>query len=367
MTNNVSRRSFFKMTGATAAVGAVAAVAPVAVAQAVTPTLRDKNGVGVYNEWDQMESVLVGHPDRFLMPEVDWPLENYQGLDEEIKVEMRERAGNYLEDLQPETHKQTQKEMNALAELFEKHGVEVIRPEQPSDELCRGERMGQCAMYERDNTLVIEDEIIDTYCRIQCRRKSHELMYRDITKHAEENGQYHLAMPRPSIHVDQSDETIPYLEGGDVFILDKDILVGHAGIGSSYAGIEWLRNRLEPKGYRVHTIELSRKFIHLDCVFMTPRPGLAACNLDGVKGGKAAFPAFMQDWTWIDVTEKECKAMGANSVNLAPNKPIIGAEHTRLIAELEKHGVECITLPYATTSMFGGGPRCSTHPLKRKA
>ncbi|MEZ9924262.1 hypothetical protein [Vibrio breoganii] len=78
-----------------------------------------------------------------------------------------------------------------------------------------------------------------------------------------------------------------------ILYLGKDILVGHAGIASSYAIIEWLQKHLGPKGYRIHTIELKKDWIHLDCIFSTPREGLAMCYLDGVIGGKAAFPEFM--------------------------------------------------------------------------
>eukprot|EP01067_Filipodium_phascolosomae_P004007 Filipodium_phascolosomae@DN2711_c1_g1_i1.p1 len=107
------------------------------------------------------------------------------------------------------------------------------------------------------------------------------------------------------------------------------------------------------------------EWLHLDCVFMTPREGLAVCYLAGVKEGKKGFPAFMQSWTWIDATKAEAKAFGTNGVNLAPNKTVIGAEHTRIIAELKKHGVECLPTPFATSAGFSGGPRCATHPLSR--
>jgi N-dimethylarginine dimethylaminohydrolase len=45
---------------------------------------------------------------------------------------------------------------------------------------------------------------------------------------------------------------------------------------------------------------------------------------------------------------------------------IIGAEHKRLIREIEKHGVLAVAVPFDKPSELGGGIRCSTHPLLRE-
>jgi N-dimethylarginine dimethylaminohydrolase len=45
---------------------------------------------------------------------------------------------------------------------------------------------------------------------------------------------------------------------------------------------------------------------------------------------------------------------------------IIGAEHKRLIREIEKREVLVVAVPFDKPSELGGGIRCSTHPLFRE-
>ncbi|WP_163130633.1 arginine deiminase family protein [Agarivorans sp. Alg241-V36] len=368
MSKSLNRRDFFKLAGGAAAVAGAATLAPSVLASSATSAvLTDSNGVGVYNEWDQLKSIIVGTPEGFTFPKLDWVLDTYAGITDEVKAALRDHHGKTFEELDPAQYAVTKAEEDALAALLKSEGIEVIRPTMPSKAEQQAAHVGYTAMFERDNTLAVGDELINIFCRTGSRRKVHPFLHKQLTEVTQGTGQAHISQPVPALMAELSDEDQPYLEGGDIFVLGKDILVGHAGIASSYAGIEWLQKHLEPKGYRVHTIELTKDWIHLDCIFSTPREGLAMAYLGGVKGGKAAFPEFMQNWTWLEATKEEAKALGCNGVNIAPSRTIIGAEHTRIIEMLTENGVECVTLPYANVSAFGGGPRCSTHPLVRKA
>ena len=368
MNESNNRRKLFKLAGSAAvAVGAATFAQNVLGGTAKAPQIKDSKGVGVYNEWDKLQSVIVGTTEGFTFPKLDWVLDTYAGITDEIKEELRNHYGETFEKLNQKQYSITKAEQDNLASIIEAEGIEVIRPTLPSNAEQQADHVGYTAMFERDNTLAVGDELIDTFCRVGARRKTHPFLYKQISKVVERTGQNHISQPVPAIMADLPDETQPYLEGGDIFVLGKEILVGHAGIATSYAGIEWLQRHLAPKDYRVHTIELTQDWIHLDCIFSTPREGLAMCYFGGVKGGKAAFPDFMQNWTWLEAKKEEAKALGCNGVNLAPNRTIIGAEHTRIIKMLGDNGVECVTLPYANASAFGGGPRCSSHPLIRKA
>lgn len=368
MSKSLNRREFFKLSGSAAAVVGAAAIAPSVLANAIkTPVLTDSKGVGVYNEWDQLKSIIVGSPEGFTFPKIDWVLDNYAGINDEVKKALREHHGKTFEELDPAQYAVTKAEEDSLAALLESEGIEVVRPKPPTTAEQQANHVGYTSMFERDNTFSVGNEIINTFCRTGSRRKVHPYLHHQISEVTERTGQSHISQPVPAVTAELSDENQPYLEGGDIFVLGKDILVGHAGIASSYAGIEWLQKHLGPKGYRIHTIELKKDWIHLDCIFSTPREGLAMCYLGGVIGGKAAFPEFMQDWTWLEATKDEAKALGCNGVNIAPNRTVIGAEHTRIIEMLTENGVECVTLPYANVSAFGGGPRCSTHPLVRQS
>jgi N-dimethylarginine dimethylaminohydrolase len=50
-----------------------------------------------------------------------------------------------------------------------------------------------------------------------------------------------------------------------------------------------------------------------------------------------------------------------------PDTARSGAEHKRLIKEIEKRGVTVVPVPFDKPSEIGGGIRCSTHPLVRAA
>ena len=65
----------------------------------------------------------------------------------------------------------------------------------------------------------------------------------------------------------------PFVEGGDTFVLGKDILVGFSSLASSPAGAAWLQRHLEPEGYRVHLVPLMPEWLHLDCMFAVIQDG----------------------------------------------------------------------------------------------
>ena len=153
----------------------------------------------------------------------------------------------------------------------------------------------------------------------------------------------------------------PFLEGGDTFVLGKDILVGFSSLGSSPAGAAWY---LEPDGYRVHLVPLTAEWLHLDCMFAVVREGLCMCFMQGLKEGRLPVP--IKDWEVIEATAGEARTLGCNTICLEPGAVLIGAEHKRLIAEIEKRGVSVVAIPFDKPSELGGGIRCSTHPLLRE-
>ena len=181
----------------------------------------------------------------------------------------------------------------------------------------------------------------------------------------------HVRMPETSpilsgkTEQDFIDDPRPFIEGGDTFVLGKDILVGFSSLASSPAGIAWLQRYLEPEGFRVHAVPLTAEWLHLDCMFAVIREGLCMCYLPGLKEGR--LPAPIRDWEVIAATAEEAHALGCNTICLKPGVVVIGAEHTRLIKEIEKRGVSVVPVAFDKPSELGGGIRCTTHPLVRAA
>lgn len=217
-----------------------------------------------------------------------------------------------------------------------------------------------------------------------------------------------------------------YMEGGDILIAREDVLLIGNGIRTSSQGIDFLASRLSaiaPQGRRhiivqqlPHTPE---SFIHLDMVFtmldrnkcmvfeplilgdnqyqtihiiidngkivkissvanmLTALKGLGMDLEPVVCGGKA------DEWD----QEREQWHSGANFFAFAPGKVISYARNTHTLDELANHGFEIIpawdviegratiegdkkcvvTVEGSELPRGGGGARCMTMPLSRKA
>jgi arginine deiminase len=217
-----------------------------------------------------------------------------------------------------------------------------------------------------------------------------------------------------------------FMEGGDIIIAREDVLLIGNGIRTSSQGIDFLASRLSaiaPQGRRhiivqqlPHTPE---SFIHLDMVFtmldrnkcmvfeplilgdnqyqtihiiidngkivkissvanmLTALKGLGMDLEPVVCGGKA------DEWD----QEREQWHSGANFFAFAPGKVISYARNTHTLDELANHGFEIIpawdviegratiegdkkcvvTVEGSELPRGGGGARCMTMPLSRKA
>lgn len=217
-----------------------------------------------------------------------------------------------------------------------------------------------------------------------------------------------------------------FMEGGDILIAREDVLLIGNGIRTSSQGIDFLASRLSaiaPQGRRhiivqqlPHTPE---SFIHLDMVFtmldrnkcmvfeplilgdnqyqtihiiidngkivkissvanmLTALKGLGMDLEPVVCGGKA------DEWD----QEREQWHSGANFFAFAPGKVISYARNTHTLDELASHGFEIIpawdviegratiegdkkcvvTVEGSELPRGGGGARCMTMPLSRKA
>ena len=156
----------------------------------------------------------------------------------------------------------------------------------------------------------------------------------------------------------------PFLEGGDVMLVGRDIYVGNTGNASNRAGIRWLHN-CSGSRYRVHEIPLSSHFLHLDCVLALPRPGLAVICKEAFING---IPPFLRDWQLIEVSAEDAeKKLGCNGLVLDDKTMIVGEDMPELASALRAQGTEVLTTPIDGIYWQGGGFRCWHHPLVRES
>ncbi|MBB6173382.1 N-dimethylarginine dimethylaminohydrolase [Nocardiopsis mwathae] len=323
--------------------------------------------ISVRNEFAPLREVVVGanDPDGLVMP-LSYSAVKYIRLSPE-EVEFLDRnAGRPVLDVYPpeEVHAVT-RELDDLAALFEADGVRVHRPRPFTDAESRYVVPGGAPVFARDPIIVVGSAVIEASLMIPGRRKE-AFAFRDAlaARLAEDSEACWIAAPPPlpsEFDIERPDGPGPFLEGGDVFLLDDDILVGDSGLASNRAGVDWLRRHAG--GRRVHQVQLADTWLHLDCVLAVVRPGLAIAHRPAFTGG---LPDLIADWEVIDATEEEARAMGCNTLCLAPNRVIVPSEHTRLIGELRRRGVEVVDdISFAKVSQNGGGVRCATAPLVR--
>ena len=326
----------------------------------------DEFTVGVWNEWDTLKEVIVGDMTDDILPfwSPDWG--RYEGCKEYSDF----GGGKKHLCAYPERTKGTVYQTNQLSTLLQSCGVIVHRPPRLLTEKERAiEPVGHWIQYPRDPHIVVGKNIIETNTRVTARSKEH-LVWAPLweMKEAIDPDAVRIRMPSTSPFLpdsygdDYRQDPRLFLEGGDTFILGDDILVGYSSLASSPAGIRWLQSFLG-RSWRVHTVRIKPKWIHLDCVFSVIREGLAMCCLDALDQD---LPEPLKDWKIIEVTVDESHAMGTNTLCLEPGVVFIGSEHVRLIAELEKNKATCIPILFDHASQWGGGIRCSTHPVSRQ-
>ena len=262
----------------------------------------------------------------------------------------------------------------ALIGILNSLGVKVYRPKEITVDFIR-ENYGSDVLlngfsqdFPRDNMAVIGNNLIEFNLRTPLRKADisgfRELLLEKCTK----GDVRWFSMPHTELLV-QPDPSTPLLEGGDVIVLGKTILVGNTlnpSVGSNEAGFRWLKNILG-SSYDVARVPLREDILHLDCVLSVPRDGLAIICEEAFLDG---LPDHIRGWDLIKVDIESVRRLSVNGIPVDSKNYIISFnEHNdnmHLQSELENRKIKVHRVFFGTHNGQGGSLRCATQPLIRK-
>lgn len=323
--------------------------------------------LGASHEYGDLREVIVGVSDGVVIPKLTGEMRDELKTLTNQSVEFwLEGQGKALKDYDPDMNAELEEQVEGLVRILELRGVTVHRPRQLTKEEERYPGLGTpggSLLFMRDPIVVLRNYVIELAMRFPFRRRQ-RFTIRDILENrVGETNAIHVAMPEPvPQNPEQGFGPSAFLEGGDVLLNGDEIYVGVSGHASNARGADWLQ-KLIGRDAKVETVEIIEGYIHLDCVLSLPRPGLALACLDALPNG---LPVSLQDWEIINVTLDEAKRLGCNGMVLSQETYIMDKSHDRIAEQLDKKGVEVIAIPYDLPAKFGGGMRCSHHPLWRE-
>jgi len=247
-------------------------------------------------------------------------------------------------------------EMEGVRRIFEKHNVQVYRPESL-------ENLNQ--IFSRDIAFVIGDQLV-----IPC--VTHE-------RKQESDGIEHITS-----QVDGAllpDEHL-FMEGGDIMPWKGHIFVGYSKADdfekytvarTNEASLDYLKDTFpewEVRGFELNKSDDDPKenALHLDCCFQPVGNDKAVIYSGGFKNPKDY--QYLRDFfgaeNVFEINQEEMYEMNSNFFSISPEVVISDSSFTRLNRQLEEWGITVEAVKYREVAKMEGLLRCTTMPLRRR-
>lgn len=321
-----------------------------------------QDNILVESEFAPLKKVVLAQSE-FMFAESDNFMDS-DFLTEESLDLYKDVYGKSFEEAFPKEQIEWEQERENLKNVLEKYNVEVVKPRLLTDYEKQIEKeAGCCNFFIRDPFFTIGNLVIEGSLRFTHRRNE-ILPARDILiKESNKNNCLYLSIPKPDISNGKESEEGPFLEGGDILVLDKTVFVGTSGLASNKNGISWLRNLLFNFGYEVVEVPLHPKILHLDCAISFVRRGLMIVCEEALLNG---IPKELSDWEKINVTLEDSSNLAVNGLPINENVYITDSKFKFIGDQLEEKGIRVEYIDFKVSRSFGGSFRCSTQPLLRK-
>lgn len=255
-----------------------------------------------------------------------------------------ELAGKSYGEVFPERQRQWEKEREQLRKVLEKYGVEVLRPRLLTDyEKKAGREYGSCNFFARDPFFTIGNSIIEGSLRFFHRRNEIYPIRDLLTEEAYQRNGIYVSVPSPDLSEGFRSEKGPFLEGGDVLVLDKSVFVGNSGQASNHNGYLWLKAYLSHFGYTVKEIPLKPGVLHLDCALSLVREGLMIVCEEALTEG---LPGELRDWEKIRVPLCDLAYLAVNGLPVNESTYILDPAFEYIAEQLEARGITVERIPF---------------------
>lgn len=342
--------------------------------------------INTNNDWDPLEEIIVGTATNARVPTVDKSTMSFSYAADDW-AEVKKLEGPYPQWMIDEANE----DADELAGILTRAGVKVHRPQtlDTAKEFTTPEwtSTGWYTWCPRDLLLPLNNLMIETPSPMRA-RYFETRAYHDIMLEAVQDGVEWISAPKPILLEDNyqlehlENPTLlnlePIFDAPNVVRLGRDLLFQISNSGNKL-GFQWLKNVLEPRGYRLHMAERVYSYSHFDSTIIPLRPGLVLLNSTRVTPDNC--PKLFDKWDKIyfeDVAQSPlvetgpgsispCSPyIGLNILSIDPNTVIMGRDQIALTRELEKHGidVEHCTMRHART--LSGGFHCATLDLRRR-
>lgn len=338
------------------------------------------------NDWDPLKEIIVGIATHARIPTVDVSTMSMSYSNYSID-KIKPLEGPYPQWLIDEANEDAEE----LCDVLRKAGVVVYRPE----EIDHSKKFstpdwtttGWYTWCPRDLLLPLSNLMIETPSA--CRSRMFETRaYHKIMIDAICGGTEWIAAPKPRLldelyqFKDLKKPSLtnlePIFDAPNCIRLGRDILFQISNTGN-WLGFQWLKNILEPRGYRLHSAEHVYSFAHFDSTIIPLRPGLVLMNSSRVTPENC--PKIFKKWDKIYFSDvnvnpttkngpgsiSPCSPyIGMNILSIDQNTVIVGKDQINLIKLLEKYRITVITTSMRHAQTLSGGYHCATLDLIRE-